>query len=381
MKALPTREQCQAIVAAGDTFFCEEKLINGFKVELYSYRLANYSDFDKLDAYELRGLCFIYDPNTEQWNRNILLDKFFNYAQVIGWMPADLDDLPIVRVQDKLDGSVISFVKFPDGSVRAKSKMSFDSEQAQLAQRVYTTDLNIQNAVLRSFFNNETLIFELTSPLNPIVVDYQETNLILLQVRSNDTGQYCLDLEPYKSYYRVKTPLPSTLSLQELLALKASNKDNIEGWVVTFANGKMAKVKTDHYLSLHGLIGPDAYRENLLIKTIVNDSIDDVLAALPEGPKKERIQTLTTQVQHKYNSLVVDFKTLRYAYFNVFNEDRKAFALRYSKATPVFGYVMKTLNTSFRDVEQTASKAIKELILKRTKSLTDAKEWLQHDMV
>ena len=38
---------------------------------------------------------------------------------------------------------------------------------------------------------------------------------------------------------------------------------------------------------------------------------------------------------------------------------------------------MKTLNTSFRDIEETAEKAVKSYLLNKTKSLKDAKDYIE----
>jgi hypothetical protein len=105
-----------------------------------------------------------------------------------GWMYEDVKDKKITRVQNKEDGSIISFVKI-GGKVRAKSKMSFESEQAVMAQKVYDTSETMNQFVQDCLYADITPIFELVSPENQIVLEYQETKLILLQVRSND-GMY-----------------------------------------------------------------------------------------------------------------------------------------------------------------------------------------------
>ncbi len=78
---LKSRDECQQIVKSTDAFYCTETEVQGFKVEMYDYRLASYSDFEKYKAYELRGLTFIYNPETEEWERHIALQKFYNCNQ------------------------------------------------------------------------------------------------------------------------------------------------------------------------------------------------------------------------------------------------------------------------------------------------------------
>lgn len=72
---LPTRERCQEIVNNSEAFYCTQRNIFGYNVELYDYRLASFGDFVNNEAWELRGLCFIQDENGI-WHRNILMNKF-----------------------------------------------------------------------------------------------------------------------------------------------------------------------------------------------------------------------------------------------------------------------------------------------------------------
>lgn len=375
---LPTREQCQEIVKKSEAFYCTETTIEGQKVEMLDYRLASISDFVDNDAFELRGLTFIYDENTDEWKRNILLNKFFNYSQTLGWMPDDLDNKVISRIQNKEDGSVISFVKFQNGKVRAKSKMSFTSQQAVMAQEIYDTNLNLRNALEYSFNTDSTLIFELTSPENQIVLEYSETKLILLQIRESTVGYYYDDIlfNFYKKHYSLEcTKDFSDYSLEDLLDMKKTLK-GIEGWVVTFDDGQMCKIKTDQYLELHGLVGPDAFRENLLVQSILNNTIDDVISALVPGTKKDKIIDMTERVTHHFNHRVVMFKELRRKYFQDFKEDRKSFALEY-RNEELFSGVMKTLFYNSEDIEQVSESQVKEHILKKCLHLNDAKKYLE----
>lgn len=374
---LPTREECQNIVKNSDAFYCTETIVEGFKVEMYDYRLASISDFENNNAFELRGLTFVYNELSKTWERHLLLNKFFNYSQTIGWMPEDLDNKEIMSVQEKLDGSVISFIKFPNGVIRAKSKMSFTSDQAVAAQKIYDTTESIRDFIDFSINVRFTPVFELIGYNNQIVVQYEnDYELRCIQVRYED-GSYVdnFDRVAYK-LYNIECAKTFKMTLPELLKEKETNKENIEGWIITFADGQMAKIKTNRYMELHGLIGPDAFRENLIIQSIINSSIDDVISALAEGNKKEKLIEITELVQNDFNHAVVEFKKLRGIYFNKYNENRKEFALKYRNHR-LFGLVMKTLNTSFRDVENTAVNAIKDYFLRSYNSLGSAKEYIE----
>ena len=76
---LLTMEDCLDIVNKSEAFYMTETEIYGYKVRLFDYRLASFSDFKDNDAFEMRGLCFVQDGTL--WTRHLLMNKFFNYAQ------------------------------------------------------------------------------------------------------------------------------------------------------------------------------------------------------------------------------------------------------------------------------------------------------------
>ena len=376
---LPTREECQEIVSRTEAFYCTKREVQGFEIELYDYRLASYRDFfpeneDKNYA-ELRGLCFVNNNGT--WERNILMQKFFNLGETLNYELEDVQYKKIVRIQDKADGSIINFIKLPNGNVVAKSKMSFDSDQAIMAQEIYDNSKELQSLVLSIMSDNKTAIFELISPFNQIVLPYNETKLVLLQIRDNDSGKY-LTKETIDSYlelhnYNVKAEEFELMSFEKLLELQLTEQ-NIEGWIITLEDGQMLKVKTAWYFAAHHLTTSNITRENLLLELVLTDQLDDVLCVV-QGEKKKYLEEMSAKIQHYFNHKVTEYKSLRGLYFNKFQENRKEFAMKH-KNDELFNAVMKTLDTSFRDVEQTAVKAVKDFMLKKYNTLTSAKDFL-----
>jgi len=375
---LPTRDECQEIVEKSEAFYVTEREVNGFKVEMYDYRLASISDFIDNKAFELRGLTFVYNPETKEWERNILLEKFFNVNQTKGWMYEDLKDKKISAVQEKLDGSIISFVRFPDGVIKPKSKMSFESEQALMAKEIFFKKSILREEIIKLLNKELTPIFELVGYENTVVVNYDVSyELRLLQIRKSDGTYIPVEkLQDYSIPMCIKLARSYKYSIEELMKMKVAVQDDLEGWVITFEDGQKAKVKTDRYLQLHGLIGPDAFRENLLVKTILDGNIDDVLGSLDPGPKKDKILEIEKIVNNKFNHLVIEFKKLRGEYYNKFNENRKEFALD-NRKHPLFSVVMKNLHGKMSEVEKIAEDAISEYIRKQTNTLNSAKEWLE----
>ena len=422
---LPTREECQEIVKNSEAFYCTKHNIFGYDVEMYDYRLASISDYVNNNAFELRGLTFIQDEDGV-WHRNILMNKFFNLNETkmnyikaflrgndellydgpegtpeinsmqakmanvykfekytkVSWLLEDIQDKKIVRVQDKRDGSVISFVKLPNGHVLAKSKMSFTSEQAGMANAFYVSDKQSSYTGIAKFVDycfeyNLTPIFEITSPHNQIVLSYNNTELALLQIRINATGEYFSKeaIEEVQKMFNIviADEYPEEYySFEKLMQLQRTEED-IEGYVITLEDGQMLKIKTEWYFAMHGLT-TEGTRENLLIQSILEDRIDDVISLIPDGEKKEFMIATAEKVQHKFNHLVAEYKFLTNKYFDQYN-DRKAFAFRYSNHE-LFGYIMKGLNKPIDEIEQTAEKFVKDFILNKTKKLNEAKAFL-----
>jgi T4 RnlA family RNA ligase len=286
-------------------------------------------------------------------------------------MPEDLDTKKIVRVQNKEDGSIISFIRFKNGKIRAKSKMSFISEQAQMAQELLDTDEQLHEFITRCLDEDLNPIFEVVSPFNQIVVPYENTELRLLQVRM-ECGTYVSNLSNAKAFNIIVAEHLDldVFTLKHMLDLKKTSTEDIEGWVITFEDYQMCKIKTDHYLRLHGLIGPDMFRENLLIEAIINNTIDDVISALPIGVKRDRVITLTDKVQKYYNHLIGSYNELLEEYKQL--NSRKDFAIKYSRH-PLFSALMKTLHISSTSAVE---KAVKETITNKCNTLSKAKEFI-----
>lgn len=385
---IPSLEECDDLVSTSEVFFKTSTQVEGFDVYMFNYRLANYSDFEDNCAYELRGLTFIKD-RTGYVYCYPALNKFFNVNQTINWMYDDLKDLKIKRVQDKADGSLIQFIRFPNGKYRAKSKMSFTSSQAIMAQEIFDNDAELQK-LIKTAWVGHSLFFELTSPWNQIVLDYQNTELKLIQARSifrnsaihtNEIPQ--LEEELFESilYHPIGTYNDlsdynynnvqefCTLSLQEYLE-KAKVETDIEGYVFTFENNQLAKLKTNWYISLHGLVDNISY-QNKLIEVIVTDNIDDLLPRL-SGEKLNSVKETIRLVQHKFNHYMNQLLEL---YPIMKSKGKKDFALEY-RGHELFHVLIQSFDVIIEDVEEYFEQELKKFILYKTNSLTKAQEWL-----
>jgi len=97
---LPSKEECDKICEQTDAFYKTERVIEGQEVVMYDYRLASISDFRDYKAFELRGITFV--KNNNSWERNILMNKFFNVEQTTfdDLWEIDLGEGRVLRVSE-----------------------------------------------------------------------------------------------------------------------------------------------------------------------------------------------------------------------------------------------------------------------------------------
>ena len=323
----------------------------------------------------MRGLTFVFDRDGSLFDRYVMLDKFWNMNQSPCSMYSIVKDYKIKSVYNKEDGSIASFVKLPNGRVIARSKTSFISEQAVEIQKIYDRWPNVRQFVNFCFDKNIVPIFEYVSPTNRIVIPYANTDLILLRMRDNLTGEY-LDLTDYSDRLDGITVAPSMdHSLEELVELKDVIEGK-EGWIVQFENGKMVKIKSKFYCDLHGLFTQELNRENTLISLIIDEKIDDIISQLgEESSKREEVDEISRIVNDEMSKVSEIVDGLIEEFLSDPNQSehyrKKHFALKYRKH-PYFGLAMSVVNG--KDKMENIKFRIKE----ETKNLLQARKWLEN---
>ena len=315
-------------MCVSDTFYESKFIVDGFNISIFNYRLAQWSDFVENDAYEMRGLTYVFNSDGS-YRSFILLDKFFNLNQVPDSMYSVVKNFSIKNISNKEDGSIGSFIKLPNGRVLGKSKMSFESNQAIGMNSIYESDSDIKKFVDFTLDKDITAIFEYVSPRNRIVLRYLSDQLILLKLRDNKTGEY-LDIEDYKNEIGdIKVANFFNFSLDELIEL-AKTIEDVEGWVIQFENGLMIKIKGAWYCARHGLLTNDLYRENILLGYILDDLIDDILGQIPEDEvsahiKIEKMISITKKFISEKSKCIIEL----YNTFLEMDRNKKDFSLKY----------------------------------------------------
>jgi len=319
---IPTYSDARKIVDVNpDTmdFYFTTHNVNGYRVDIFNYKFAWYDEFYDIPkqvglehAKEMRGLTFVFNENIKpnqdytiselsdnMFTRFIALEKFWNINQVAETQLVDLLDTPIKSISTKLDGSLALFIMLPNGDIIGKTKAGFQNTQTDGINHIFKTDMFIQHLVSYCLHNNIIPIFEYTSPSNRIVLDYGEPKLTLTQIRNNLTGEF-IDFNTIPEKYLINVPTskpkslnvvihdlidkfeltvekPYTLQTLHDIAGNAAVK-NIEGWVIRGEG--MFKQKTEWYFNNHKLFSEHIHKEQHLIKWILTNKIDDIVAQM-----------------------------------------------------------------------------------------------------
>lgn len=362
MFCLPTYEDCVEICRKNGSgkFYETISYIQGYKICVFNYRICGWGDFVRNGAFELRGLTFVFNIDGTLYKRYLLMEKFFNIGECEDVDVNSLLKNNLKSVYIKEDGSVISFIKLPNGKVISKSKVSFDSSQSKKAQNIYDTNPTIKKFVDNCLNQDLIPIFEYVGPHNQVVLKYESSELILLRLRDNFNGNY-VDIEKFD----IKKSKKVDLTLPQLLDLKSTTTD-IEGWVVEFEDGKKVKIKTDWYLSVHKVFTEDVHKENHLINLILDEKIDDVLNYLDFGSeKREFVESVIDQTTIKFYQILDEVQNMLKDY----RGNKKDFALKYS-SHKYFPISIRCIGGSPED------ECVRDWIKKQTKKLTDAQNWL-----
>lgn len=359
---LPDYSKCLKICSDSETsvFYESKFILDGYDVSLFNYRIAQYSDFVNQNAFELRGLCFVFNNDGTVYRRFPLMEKFFNLNENESTQYEIIKGKKIKSVYQKVDGSIINFIELPNGKVFAKSKMSFDSDQAKQAQSIFETNKEINDFVTDCLNQDISPIFELIGPSNTVVVKYPKTELVLLRLRNNKTGEYLsLDDVDLKKSERFKFSLKDLMNLQTKL-------EGLEGWIVEFEDSQKIKIKTEWYLKLHRILTDYSNREDYLISEILDERIDDILSYLDYGSEQRLfVEKVIERTQRNFSDMLTDCDSL----LSTWNGDRKSFAEKNYKH-PYFGIVMSVVDGKNK------YELIKEWIKKCTYRLSGARTWL-----
>ena len=251
------------------------------------------SDMGNPVVQECRGIILEKDTNKVVCYP---FNKFFNlqqtHAHTIDWSTA--------KVLSKEDGSLIKLYFYngwwkwaTNGTIQAKNaphqlKGSFfhligDAVQYAIDERnekncIATTD---GVSMFDERFNKDmTYMFELTHPLNKIVIRYDNPALYYLGSRNNKTFQ-----EEYNNPVPDLFPEPKTFSfntLEDALNMSTELPFDQEGYVVVDSKYNRVKLKSPAYFAAHRMLGNGNVTTKRLIEMVRLGKIDDFAGMFPE---------------------------------------------------------------------------------------------------
>ena len=374
---VPSYNEAVAICQRNPVFYETKHKVHGYDVSVFNYRLATFDDFKSENAFEMRGLTFVFNSDGTLYKRYLGLHKFFNVNETEITQAHDIKDYEVINVSDKLDGSMITFIELPNGDIVPKTKNSFDGEQVTMMKEL--VDETILYFVKEQFRKGHCVFFEYTSPLNRIVIKYPVSSLSVIKIRDEVTGEYLFDESVPEGLKTAKNETFEFTSLDDLMKTYETLEDK-EGSVITFrkSDGEqlLVKVKTADYFAKHHLMTEFIYQENVLVEMILNETIDDVLSQIDDQETRDRINGLIKTVQVKFREEVERADKFVEIYKASPDMPQKELYLTY-KNQPGFGdalYVINHLRTG--DDTLTTDEVVKRRLLKQTYRLMDARKWL-----
>lgn len=224
---------------------------------------------------DLRTMQFVATP----------FPKFFNYNEI----PAEnLTEEDGLRFIEKLDGSMVILTQYNGQMVVATSKNMVAEKNNRISKILHLLENTHTNwyTLIDDLGAECTILAELVGYGNTHVVQYEEElELRLIGIRHKNDGSMLRPkaIELVGRVYHINTAKVVNATLEELLAIREQSKDNIEGWVCVSEDGRMMKIKTAYYSSMHKVLLGRGHA-NQIIEFLAKDKIDDLIGSLtPEA--------------------------------------------------------------------------------------------------
>jgi hypothetical protein len=236
--------------------------------------------------------------------------KFGNYGE--SYVPEI--DWATARVQEKIDGSLIKL--WHDRGVWHTSTNSTINAKNAASQNAYSEELTgrtfyglfweaWENASgrLDMLDRNCTYLFELTSPLNRVIVRYPETGIWHIGTRDNRT------LAEFETDIGIRKPKEYPLcDLASVVAAAEKLSADGEGFVVVDGNYRRVKVKSPRYVMLAHLLAGVSTEKNIL-SLILRGEAEEFLTYFPEYT--EDVYHMKRRYEHLIDELEKEAVALR----------------------------------------------------------------------
>lgn len=297
--------------------------------EWEEYYLVRYnmltSNMSLLLSNQCRGIIFRKETNEVVCYP---FDKFYNSYNE----NADSVDEKTARALEKVDGSIIKHwwdaastygpMISTNGKIDAFESVfpdanGNDTTFGDLVLDAMPTKFMMHYADNKEFYQEHTLIFELTSPHNRVVVFHPETKLIHIGTRNNKTHQ---EIEHDLSEWFDVPKSYDLSSLEEVIKAAKALPFNEEGYVYVDAEFNRQKIKSPAYVYAHKLKG-NVNSEVFILELIRTNEHDEVLGYYPEYKDK------FDNVEAKYNEWLEAIRAIVMHAYTILEYDQKKFAM------------------------------------------------------
>ena len=319
----------------------KEEIVEGESYTIVSYMISEKELWDAPLALEIRGITF-HTATGQCVCRPF--EKFFNVGERQD-TATSLIKGEIESVFYKRDGSMITPVLLPSGKIVFKTKKSFYSDVAVLANEIVPDQVLKCCELLLSM--GYTPIWEFTHPDHKIVINYQgERHFTLLAARHIESGRYM----KYSDICQLQQSMGCDDAFNNFSIIGAvdktwdeiedsiANDTGIEGYVLLLKNGTRVKYKTKWYLSLHRTMTELRYRD--IAEAVILETVDDVKSLVAsQGIDILKIEEIEAQVNSELKFIRNE---VQMAVHNFIGETFKDIALQLN-GSPYFGMVMREL--------------------------------------
>lgn len=272
------------------------------RLPLYLYKYTQECVFGGFwDEFTLRARGLVLDAQDNVVGNCI--PKFFNIEEHAQQRIPNINFNQPFTVTQKDDGSLIQMFMY-EGELVVTSSGGFDNDYTRKAEEIL---FGMESPLLSAFIartNRVNFIFELISPLSRVVVNYGDIEeLRLITIRHTDGSEDDVMVQMWKELGGTLVETKHFNSIDELVAEKASDYKNAEGFVIRFEDGSRVKVKYDQYFVLHKNV---CHLSKKYVWEIMSDNDgqinEDFLSNLPDESFKQ-IQIWQKEIWDAYVEL------------------------------------------------------------------------------
>jgi len=226
------------------------------------------------------------------------MNRFYNFEQTHEGVVAVKWDDPKFRIYEKLDGTMCvlywdqlhqhwciatrsvpnaDLPIFGNGDILLHAGKTFSDLFFETLTSMFG---DVHFSTLHEKFNlnkNITYVFELTTPINRVVVKYDIPKVTLLAARDLTTGRE-IEIEQHPIQYIPKAKTWELKSIDELHSfVNSSNPSECEGAVICDSNFNRQKIKNKAWLIASRAKDIVSLSKRTLLESIIDGTIDDVI--------------------------------------------------------------------------------------------------------